>query len=144
MAFIKVWVHYVWTTKKRQSFLTENVKSKVIAHMKENALKKDIYLDSINGGKEHLHALISLGAKQSVSEVAQLLKGESSFWINKESLVKGKFEWQEKYFAISVSESVLPNVRKYIINQDEHHRVKSFSEEYNSFIEKYGFSEYVG
>ena len=51
MAFIKVWVHYVWTTKKRQSFLTENVKSKVIAHMKENALKKDIYLDSINAGK---------------------------------------------------------------------------------------------
>ena len=71
----------------------------------------------MDGGKEHLYALISLGAKQSVSKVAQLLKGDASFWINKENLVKGKFEWQDKYFAISVSESVLPIVRKYIRNQ---------------------------
>ena len=141
MAYIKVWVHFVWTTKMRQPILTKIVKSKVIAHIKENALKKDIYIDSIDGGKEHLHALISLGAKQSVSEVAQLLKGEASFWINKENLVKGKFEWQDKYFAISVSESVLPKVRKYIRNQEEHHRYKPFSEEYDAFMEKYGFSE---
>ena len=80
-------------------------------------MKKDIYIDSMDGGKEHLYALISLGAKQSVSEVAQLLKGDASFWINKENLVIGKFEWQDKYFAISVSESVLPIVRKYIRNQ---------------------------
>jgi REP element-mobilizing transposase RayT len=131
----------VWTTKNRQVFLSKKVKSKVIAHIKENALTKDIYIDSIDGGKDHLHALISLGAKQSVSELAQLLKGEASFWINKEKLVKGKFEWQDKYFAVSVSESILPTVRKYIRNQEEHHRVKPFFEEYDAFIKKYGFSE---
>ena len=141
MAYIKVWVHFVWTTKKRQAFLTKNVKKNVIAHIKENALKKNIYIDSIEGGKEHLHALISLGPKQGISEVAQLLKGEVSFWINKEKLVKGKFEWQDKYFAVSVSDSILPTVRKYIRNQGEHHRVKPFSEEYDTFIKKYGFSE---
>lgn len=104
-------------------------------------MKKNIYIDSIEGGKEHLHTLISLGPKQAVSEVAQLLKGEVSFWINKEKLMKGKFEWQDKYFAVSVSESILPTVRKYIRNQEEHHRVKPFSEEYDTFIKKYGFSE---
>jgi REP element-mobilizing transposase RayT len=144
MAHIKIWVHLVWTTKKRQAFLTKKVKSKLIAHIKENALKKDIYIDSIDGGKEHLHVLISLGAKQSISELTQLLKGEASFWINKEKLVNGKFEWQDKYFAVSVSESVLPTVRKYIRNQEEHHRIKPFSEEYDSFIEKYEFSEQLG
>jgi putative transposase len=141
MAYIKVWIHFVWTTKKRQAFLTNNVRSNIIAHIKENALKKNIYIDSIAGGKEHLHALISLNPKQAVSEVAQLLKGEVSFWINKVKLVQGKFEWQDKYFAVSVSESALPVVRKYIRTQEEHHRVKPFSEEYDAFMEKYGFSE---
>ena len=117
MAYIKVWVHFVWTNKMRQPILTKNVKSKVIAHIKENAFKKDIYIDWVADGMHDLRALISLGAKQSVSEVGQLLKGDASFWINKENLVKGKFEWQDKYFAISVSESVLPKVRKYIRNQ---------------------------
>lgn len=141
MAFIKIWIHFVWTTKKRQPLLTKSVKNKVISHIKENAMKKDIYIDTINGGNEHLHALISLGAKQSISDIAQLIKGESSFWINKEKLVKGKFEWQDKYFAISVSESMIPNVRNYIKTQEEHHRVKSFSEEYEQFISKYEFCE---
>ena len=141
MAYIKIWVHFVWTTKNRQALLTKNVKSNIITHIRENAKKKNIYIDSIDGGKEHLHTLISLGAKQSVAEVAQLLKGEVSFWINKNKLINGDFEWQDKYFAISVSESILPSVRKYIRNQEEHHRVKSFPEEYNSFMEQYGFRE---
>lgn len=141
MAFIKIWIHFVWTTKKRQPLITQRIKTKLINHINENAIKKDIFIDSIDGGKEHLHVLISLGAKQSVSEVAQLLKGESSHWVNDESLVKGKFEWQDEYFAVSVSESVSPRVRKYIRNQEEHHRVKSFAEEYDEFMRKYGFHE---
>ena len=124
--------------------MTKRIKKEMIAHIKENAVKQDIFIDSINGGKEHLHVLISLGAKQSVSEVAGLLKGESSHWINKEKMIKGKFEWQDEYFAVSVSESVLPRVRKYIRNQEEHHRVKPFSEEYDEFMRKYGFAEKLG
>ncbi len=141
MAFVKIWVHFVWTTKKRQPYITKKVKKELINHINENAVKKDIYIDSIDGDKEHLHGLISLGAKQSVAEIAQLLKGESSHWINEENLVRGKFEWQDEYFAVSVSESVFPKVRKYIRNQEEHHKVKPFSEEYDEFMRKYGFHE---
>ncbi len=121
--------------------MIKNVKKVMIEHIKENAVKKDIYIDSIDGGKEHLHILISLGANQSVSEVAQLLIGESSFWINSEKLIRRKFGWQDKYFAVSVSESVLPKVRKYIRNQEEHHRRIPFSEEYDEFMREYGFHE---
>jgi len=141
MALIKIWIHFVWTTKKREPLLTSDVKSKMIEHIKNNAIEKEIFIDSIDGSKEHLHLLISLGGKQSVAEVAQLLKGESSFWINSEKLVKGKFTWQHEYFAVSVSESVLPKVRKYIRNQEEHHRKKTFTEEYDDFMRKYGFHE---
>ncbi len=72
----------------------------------------------------------------------QLIKGESSFWINKEKLTKEKFQWQSEYFAVSVSGSVIDKVRNYIKNQEIHHSKKSFQEEYEEFILKYGFEEF--
>ncbi|MCH7764788.1 MAG: IS200/IS605 family transposase [Candidatus Marinimicrobia bacterium] len=141
MAFVKIWIHFVWTTKKRQPLITKRIKTKLINHIKENAVKKEIFIDSIDGGKEHLHVLISLGAKQSVSEVAQLLKGESSHWVNEQKLIKGQFVWQDEYFAVSISESDKQKVRKYIRNQKEHHRTRTFSEEYDEFMRKYGFAK---
>jgi hypothetical protein len=68
-----------------------------------------------------------------------LIKGESSNWVNKNKLLNGKFEWQDEYIAISVSESLVEKVVDYIKNQEEHHRVKSFEEEYNLFLKKYNF-----
>ncbi len=141
MAHIKIWIHFVWTTRSREAFFMKDIKKKVIKHVTENAIKKGVYIDSIDGGKEHLHLLVSLGAKQSVSEIAQLLKGESSFWINNQKMAKGKFAWQREYFAVSVSESVLPRVREYIHSQEEHHKTKPFSEEYDEFMRKYEFHE---
>lgn len=72
----------------------------------------------------------------------QLIKGESAFWINKNKLTKQKFEWQDEYFAVSVSESMIDRVRNYIKHQEEHHSKKSFQEEYEQFISKYGFEKY--
>ena len=81
-----------------------------------------------------------MGANQSLSKVMQLIKGESSFWINKNKIVQGKFAWQDDYWAVSVSESHLEQARKYILNQEEHHRVKSFEEEIDEFMLKYGWN----
>lgn len=72
----------------------------------------------------------------------QLIKGESSFWINKQGLTQDKFEWQDDYFAVSVSESVIDKVREYIKNQEIHHSKKTFQQEYDEFIEKFGFEKY--
>ena len=69
-----------------------------------------------------------------------MIKGESSRWINKERLTSTKFEWQDEYFAVSVSESMIDKVRDYIEKQEEHHEKKSFIEEYNNFIKKYNFN----
>jgi REP element-mobilizing transposase RayT len=79
--------------------------------------------------------------KQTIAKIAQLLKGESFNWIDKNSLVRSKFEWQDEYFAISVSESDLENVREYIRRQEEHHEKKSFAEEYNELLQSQGFSD---
>lgn len=71
----------------------------------------------------------------------QRIKGESSVWINQQGLCDGKFAWQSKYFAISVSESVLPRVRNYIKNQEEHHRQQPYQIEYDELIRRYGFPQ---
>jgi REP element-mobilizing transposase RayT len=71
-----------------------------------------------------------------------LLKGESSHWINIHKLANLKFEWQDEYIAVSVSESNVETVRRYILNQEEHHRTKSFAEEYDELMKNYG--AYIG
>jgi putative transposase len=140
MPFVKVYLHCVWSTKNRIPYLnTIELRQKVWNHIKENAIQKGIVIDFINGYADHCHCLISLGVEQNIQKVMQLIKGESSFWINKNELTKEKFQWQEEYFAVSVSESILDKVRDYIKNQEEHHKKKSFQEEYDEFILKYGF-----
>ena len=141
MAYVRIWIHCVWGTKKRVPFLAEENKTTIFNHIKENASTKGIYIDFINGHKEHVHCIISLGNKQTLSETIQLIKGESSFWINKNKITQGRFEWADEYFAVSISESQINKVRDYIKNQASHHKNKSWEEEYNEFINKYGFTK---
>ena len=113
MSWIRIWVHLVFSTKNREPyFVSKEMRQEVIDHIKSNAKKKDIWLEEINGHKEHIHCLISLGKDQSISKVAQLIKGESSKWINDEKLTNTKFSWQDDYWA--VSESHITNVKDYI------------------------------
>ncbi len=140
MPYVRIWIHLIWTTKNREPLLQDNFRSIVFAHIAENAGKKDIYLDCIDGTDNHVHTMISLGSDQTIAKVAQLVKGESSFWVNQQKLLKVKFEWQDEYIAVSVSESMVDTVRKYIRNQVEHHRKKTFAEEYEEFMKKYGFA----
>lgn len=115
MPFVKVYIHFVWSTKNRIPFLDSlELRQKVWEHIRTNAKQKGIFIDFINGYSDHCHCLVSLGIDQTIQKLMQLIKGESSFWINKENLTKQKFEWQDEYFAVSVSESVLQKTRDYI------------------------------
>lgn len=140
MSYIRMWVHLVFATKNRKPFLSREIRYKIQEHIIQNCKEKSIYLQAINGYTDHIHCLISLGREQSIAKVAQLIKGESSFWINKHQLTETPFMWQDDYFAVSVSESVLPKVIAYIENQEEHHAVKSFDDEVKEFERKYGFN----
>src|ERR1051325_3185496 len=137
MPYIRVWIHYVWSTKDRAPIINTDLRPKLFSHVEENAHKKGIYLDCINGVEDHVHAVVSLGGDQTISKIAQLLKGESSHWINDNKLIRTKFEWQDEYFAVSVSESMIEKVREYIRNQEAHHRTRTFQEEYEELIKLY-------
>jgi REP element-mobilizing transposase RayT len=136
MPFVRIWVHLIWSTKNREPVLQKEHRTKILEHIKSNARKKEIYLDTIGGYIEHVHTLISLGSEQTISKVAQLIKGESSFWVNNKSGLRLKLEWQDEYIAVSVSESMVDVVREYIRNQEELHRKKSFAEEYEEALRK--------
>ena len=137
MSFTRIWVHMIWSTKNREKIIDQELKKKLLEHISCNCSKKNIWLDSINCTNDHIHILISLGAEQMISKIIMLIKGESSHWINKDRLSITKFEWQTEYMAISVSESLVDKTRKYIENQEEHHRRKSIKEEYDAFLAKY-------
>jgi len=87
---------------------------------------------------DHVHALIDLPTDYTIEEAAQLFKGSSSHWINDERLVNGRFHWGRGYGIFSVSESHLDRVCKYIANQEEHHRRRTFDEEFRIFVERHG------
>ena len=108
-------------------------------HIRANAKTKGIYIDTLGGYTDHVHCLVSLGGDQTISKVVQLVKGESSFWANREKLLTTKLIWAEDYFAASVSESSIENVRNYINTQEEHHKKVTFTAEYEKFIKSYGF-----
>jgi putative transposase len=139
MSFVKIWIHLVFATKNREPWLKKEFRYDLYKHIAENCVEKEIYLQAINGYTDHLHCLISLGKNQNIANISQLIKGESSFWINKNNFTTEKFSWQDDYFAVSISESQVQTVINYIKNQEIHHSKKSFSEEIDEFMTKYGW-----
>ena len=141
MPHTKIWIHIVFSTFERKPLLNDSIRENIFKHIFDYSKSKDIYIDRINGYVDHVHILLSLSRDQTISKVMQFIKGESSHWINKNNLTKEKFEWQDEYFAVSVSESKLEILKKYIDNQVEHHKTKTFKEEYDDFMKLYGFKD---
>jgi REP element-mobilizing transposase RayT len=141
-SFLKIWIHFIWSTKHRRAIIRKDLKYQLYEHIRKNAKNKGIYIDYINGTENHIHLLISLKGEQSPSKIAFLLKGESSRWVNINKLTTQKFEWQNEFIALSVSESLVPRLRKYIRNQEKHHRKSSSKAQYNHLLRKYAFDKF--
>ncbi|MBN2636211.1 MAG: IS200/IS605 family transposase [Prolixibacteraceae bacterium] len=139
MSYVKIWIHTVWTVKNREPLLNQDIRKEVLEHIHQNALEKEILMEIVNGYHNHVHCLFRLRNNQTIENVMQLIKGESSFWFNRSDLSRLKLSWQKEYFAVSVSESQVEKVINYIANQEEHHKTKTWEDEYNEFITKYNF-----
>ncbi len=126
---IQSYIHFVWTTKNREPVLNSTIRHTLYDHIRQNAVKKGIFLDCINGIEDHAHCLVSMTGTQSISEVMKLIKGESSNWLNKAYFKESPFSWGDGYGAFSVSPQNLQKVRNYIFNQERHHKKMSFDEE---------------
>ena len=139
MSYVTIWIHAVWGTKHRLHSLTKEKRVKLFGHMLENAKKKEIWIDTINGHTDHVHCLLALNAEMSIAKTMQLIKGESSFWANKHDLFEPKLEWADEYYACSISKSHVDAVRNYIKNQEVHHVAHNYIEEYMDFLKAMGY-----
>ena len=134
----KIWIHFIWETVDHVKMLDKNARLKLSEFLFNYAKEKKIFIKALFVNADHVHILIDLTTNLSIEECIKLFKGASSHFINQNGLTKGKFRWGKGYGAFSVSPSKLNEVVKYIRNQEEYHKIKSFSEEYELFIEKYG------
>ena len=137
-SYSKVWLHLIWSTHNKEKVLLKGVRKQVSNFLYNYAEEKEINMKTNYVNAEHVHALVDLPTTLSIDECLKLLKGSSSHYINYNRLVNNKFRWARGYGAFSVSESQLKKVIDYINNQEEHHRTKSFTEEYELFMKRYG------
>ena len=142
MAFIRVWIHYVFVTKNEKEYFSREILEKIRHYLKDSGMKQGFFIDKVSGFSNHLHLLIALGDKQSVGETAETLLNDSENWVNFNKITgEEPFEWSTQYFAVSVSQSQIDAIRDYIKNQPVLHQKKDFRSEYLELIDKYGFGK---
>jgi putative transposase len=129
--------HIVWSTHKKARLTPRTLRIELNHYLRSYATGHSIRLINAYVNSDHIHLLIDLDPTQSIASTVKLLKGASSRWLNQHESQNAKFSWGRGYGAFSVSQSHVHRVIKYISNQEEHHRAKQFTEEFNEFMHKY-------
>ena len=136
--YTKIHIQFVFAVQHRTGLIQSEWKDDLYKYITSIVQNQNHKLLAINGMPDHIHLLVGLRPAQSISDLMQDVKGSSSKWINDNKFTKSKFEWQEGYGAFSYGASQVPDVIAYIRNQEEHHRKRTFTEEYKEFLEKFG------
>ncbi len=129
--------HFVFSTKGRERWITPEIETRVWSFMGGIAKENKITPLMIGGVDDHVHLLLIAPATLAPSKIAQLIKGGSSAWLHTTFPNLKCFKWQDGYGAFSVSKSSLPEVTQYIQTQREHHRTRTFQEEYLAFLQRH-------
>ena len=140
-SYTRCWIQLVWGTLKREKTLIREARQSVSRYLCDYAKSKSIPMEINFVNADHVHVLIDLPSSMRIEEAVRLLKGASSHWINQERMTPAKFSWARGYGAFSVSQSHMQKVKEYIQGQEEHHRKKSFSEEYTRILGVYDLQE---
>ncbi|MCU0772648.1 MAG: IS200/IS605 family transposase [Verrucomicrobia bacterium] len=130
-------IHLVFSTKHRERLITDAVRDSMHAYMATVLENLGCHAHLINSVEDHVHILFELSRTVAVSQAVEEVKKASSKWLKTRGAEYAGFAWQAGYGAFAVSESNVPAVREYIAGQREHHRVKTFQEEYRAFLERH-------
>ena len=135
--FSQIYIHVVFAVKGRENLLQRPWRDEVFKYMAGIIKGKNQKPIIVNGVGDHVHLFIGLKPSMCLSDLVRDIKNNTSNFINNKKLIKSKFTWQEGYGAFSYSHSQMHIVYQYILNQEEHHRRKSFKEEYLEFLERF-------
>jgi len=130
-------IHLVFSTKNREPILTERVRGPLCAYASAVMRDIDSSVIAINAWRDHVHMLFALSKNRSLSQVVMEVKRATSKWIKTQGTEFARFHWQSGYGAFSIGQSGVDEVKTYIANQADHHRVKTFEEEFRSFLKRY-------
>lgn len=133
----KIYIHIVFSTKHRQALIKDVIKDDLFSYIGGICRNLECHPVQIGGYRDHVHILCFLSKKTTVVELLEKVKSHSSKWIKTKGTGFENFYWQNGYGAFSVNPSEIEVVKNYILNQEEHHRKKSFQEEFVAFLKKY-------
>ena len=134
--YTQITIQAIFAVKGRENIITNNWRNDLHQYI-AGIIRNESTLWAVGGWKDHIHIFAGIPPTLSVSEFVQKAKSNSSKWINDQRFVKGKFQWQEGYGAFSYSRIQRDDVINYIVRQEEHHKTRSFQEEYIDFLKKF-------
>ena len=132
-----MYIQVVFAVKGRDNVIVKPWCDELYKYMSGIITQKGHKAIIVNGMPDHVHAFIGLRPSMAISDLVRDIKNNSSKFVNTRRLVKGRFQWQEGYGAFSYSHSQIQNVYNYVLNQEKHHRKKTFREEYLDFLKKF-------
>jgi REP element-mobilizing transposase RayT len=135
--YTQMYLQFVFAVRNRASLIDPVWKDDLYKYITGIVQNNRHKLIAINGMPDHLHVFIGYKPHQLIPDLLQDIKGSSSRWINSRNFMKGKFKWQEGYGAFSYSHSHIDYVVKYILNQEQHHRKRTFREEYIELLKRF-------
>ena len=135
--FSQIYIQYVFAVKGRENLLQQPWRTEVFKYISGIINGKNQKPIIVNGVADHVHVFVGLKPAMNISELIRDIKNNSSNFINDQKYIKGKFSWQEGYGAFSYGHSQIETVYQYIANQEEHHKKKTFKEEYIEFLQKF-------
>ena len=135
--YTQLYIQFVFAVQNRRSLIQNEWKDELYKYITGIVQNNKHKLIAINGIPNHIHIFIGYQPHQLIPDLLQDIKGSSSGWINNKGFTNGKFNWQEGYGAFSYSHSHIDRVVKYIMNQKQHHKKKTLSEEYLELLDKF-------
>jgi len=135
--YTQLYIHFVFAVQNRNVIINESWQDKLYKYMTGIVAEHGHKLFVINGMPDHVHTLVSMNPKQAPSDLMYHIKRSSSLWINENKFVGYKFSWQEGFGAFSYGKSQVPAIAKYIEDQQQHHKKKTFHEEFIEFLKLY-------
>jgi putative transposase len=133
--YLSVQLHFVWSTGGRVPWISRNWRDDLYAYTRGVVTNKGGKIVEIGGIDDHVHACVAMPSTATIAEMINAIKRNSSRWIHENHLNSSGYSWQKGYGAFSVSQSAEESVRKYIREQEEHHRSRSFQEEFLALLE---------
>lgn len=135
--FSQIYIQYVFAVKGRENLLHQPWREDVFKYMSGIIKGKNQKPIIVNGVSDHVHVFVGLKPTMGIADLVRDIKNNSSNFINEQKFLRGKFSWQEGYGVFSYAHSEIGNVYKYIANQEEHHKRRTFKEEYLDFLQKF-------